>query len=1001
MATTEKRLKESEEKFRSLVETTSDWIWEVDNNGVYTYSNPKVKDILGYEVNEIIGKTPFDIMPPDEAEKVLVLFQKAIEMKEPITIIKNKNIHKDGYIVTLETSGVPFFDDNGALMGYRGIDRDITEKLEAERKLKESEEKYRNLFSNAPFAIVLFNIEGTILDCNDASGIITGYSKEELIGKNFRNINFYVDVNSANIEVREEKVKDGKIPKTRDILLYKKDGSQFWARTNIEFIYLKDKTYLQTIIQDVSEQKESQIKLEESEEKYSNLFQHSNDGIFLHDLDGNITDANQKVLEQLGYKKSEILSLNIAQLHLESELVESKKAFEEISKKGFVSFEINFKKKNGDVFPAEVSSSLFTIGEKTYVQGVMRDITIRNQNEIKLKESEIQFRNLYEEAPTAYLSIGQDKSIIRCNRAAEKLLGYTKDEFLKMKVFDLYADTENGIGAAKITFKKFLDGESIKDVELQMKNKDGNPIWISLYVKPIFDQEGNVIESRSMILDITERRKAEEALKESEEKFRTITEQSFLGIAIQQDNIIKYVNNQLAQTFGYTVEEIMNWEVGGFLNVIHLEDRELVAKQARKKQLGESDSIDQYQFRGIKKNGDIIWLEIYSKSINYNGKQANFVTIHDITDGKIFEQKLLESEEKFRSIFETIPDLFFLVSSDSTILDYKGNLEELYLPPEEFLGKKLGSLMPESVAVLSLNSITKTLETHEPQIIEYNLDMNGENRFYEARHLYFTEEKVLVFVRDITDRKKTQENLLISEKKFKESYDRANFYKDLFAHDMSNILQVINSSAELILFQLGDSEKSRNITNIATIIKKQIERGAKLISNVRTLSELKDEEVITKRVGINKFIKNAISFVKKAYERRNIKISFESVSKKHYTNANELLQDVFENVLINGIKYNENSVIEISIKISKQEVDAKDYIKIEFIDNGIGVSDERKEVIFLSGNRELKGSKGMGLGLSLVSKILSIFKGEIRVENKIKGDYSKGSNFVILLPEVI
>jgi len=505
---------------------------------------------------------------------------------------------------------------------------------------------------------------------------------------------------------------------------------------------------------------------------------------------------------------------------------------------------------------------------------------------------------------------------------------------------------------------------------------------------------------RGIDRDITEKLEAGRKLKESEEKFRTITEQSFLGIAIQQDNIIKYVNNQLAHTFGYTVEEIMNWEVGGFLNVIHPEDREMVGKQARKKQLGESDSIDQYQFRGIKKNGDTIWLEIYSKSIIYDGKPADFATIHDITEGKIIEQKLLESEEKFRSIFETIPDLFFLVSGDTTILDYKGNLEKLYLPPEEFLGKKLASLLPENVAVLSLNSIAKTLETHEPQITEYNLEINGENRFYEARHLYFTEDKVLIFIRDITERKNTQENLLISEKRFKESYDRANFYKDLFTHDMSNILSVINSSAELILFQLGDSEKSRNIANLATIIKKQIERGAKLISNVRALSELEEEENITNRVEINKFINNAITFVKKAYERRNVKISFEDVSKKHYTNANELLQDVFENVLINGIKYNENSNIEISIKISKQEVDAKDYIKIEFIDNGMGVSDERKKVIFLKGNRELKGSKGMGLGLSLVNKILNMFNGEVWVEDNIKGDYTKGSNFVILLPEV-
>ena len=90
----EEKLRESEEKYRSLVETTSDWIWEVDTTGIYTYSNPKVKDILGFDANEIIGKTPFDLMPPDEAEKIFELFQKAMEMKEPIISLKNKNSQK-------------------------------------------------------------------------------------------------------------------------------------------------------------------------------------------------------------------------------------------------------------------------------------------------------------------------------------------------------------------------------------------------------------------------------------------------------------------------------------------------------------------------------------------------------------------------------------------------------------------------------------------------------------------------------------------------------------------------------------------------------------------------------------------------------------------------------------------------------------------------------------------------------------------------------------------
>ena len=114
--------------------------------------------------------------------------------------------------------------------------------------------------------------------------------------------------------------------------------------------------------------------------------------------------------------------------------------------------------------------------------------------------------------------------------------------------------------------------------------------------------------------------------------------------------------------------------------------------------------------------------------------------------------------------------------------------------------------------------------------------------------------------------------------------------------------------------------------------------------------------------------------------------------------ANILLQDVFENILINGVKYNENSAVEILVKLTKIQRDSKNCIKMEFIDNGIGVLDDRKGIIFKRGNRKLKGDKGMGLGLSLVSKIINSFNDKIWVEDKIKGDYRKGSNFIIRLP---
>ena len=129
-------LGDSEERFRTLVETTSDWIWEVDARGVYTYASPKVKDLLGYAPEEVVGKTPFDFMPPDEAAKVGRQFAEIAAARRPFERLENVNLHKDGRRVVLETSGVPIFDHDGGFMGYRGIDRDITERIKAQEKLR-------------------------------------------------------------------------------------------------------------------------------------------------------------------------------------------------------------------------------------------------------------------------------------------------------------------------------------------------------------------------------------------------------------------------------------------------------------------------------------------------------------------------------------------------------------------------------------------------------------------------------------------------------------------------------------------------------------------------------------------------------------------------------------------------------------------------------------------------------------------------------------------------
>jgi len=137
----EKVLMGSNERFRNLTEATSDWIWEVDENVIYTYVSPKIYDILGYREEEIIGKTPFDLMPPKEAERIFRIFDSIRASKQPFDCIENTNLHKKGHPVILETSGVPTFNEKGELTGYRGVDRDVTQRKRAKEELRKAHDE--------------------------------------------------------------------------------------------------------------------------------------------------------------------------------------------------------------------------------------------------------------------------------------------------------------------------------------------------------------------------------------------------------------------------------------------------------------------------------------------------------------------------------------------------------------------------------------------------------------------------------------------------------------------------------------------------------------------------------------------------------------------------------------------------------------------------------------------------------------------------------------------
>ncbi len=175
----ENALQASEERHRHLVESAHDWVWEVDANMVYTYVGPQCREILGYEPEEIIGKTPFDLMPPAEAQRVATVFGPIAAKRESFRGLENINRHKDGHLVTLETNGVPAINHEGKLLGYRGMDRDITERKQAE----EGRFRLAAIVKSSDDAILSQDLDGVILSWNTGAQRIFGYTEEEAVGQ--------------------------------------------------------------------------------------------------------------------------------------------------------------------------------------------------------------------------------------------------------------------------------------------------------------------------------------------------------------------------------------------------------------------------------------------------------------------------------------------------------------------------------------------------------------------------------------------------------------------------------------------------------------------------------------------------------------------------------------------------------------------------------------------------------------------------------------------------
>jgi len=234
-----------------------------------------------------------------------------------------------------------------------------------------------------------------------------------------------------------------------------------------------------------------------------------------------------------------------------------------------------------------------------------------------------------------------------------------------------------------------------------------------------------------------------------------------------------------------------------------------------------------------------------------------------------------------------------------------------------------------------------------------------------------------------------------TDKKLKNALKRSDFYKDLLAHDMGNILNNLKNSIQLMELLSKNPNKEENILELKEIVKKQIERGSDLINNIRKLSKIEEGREKLTIVELPSIIGKAIESVKIHENPVNF---YPNIPQGDYNvMGGELLIDAFENIILNAIIHNKSKDKKVWINVSDFERGGVPYIRIEFKDNGIGIADESKQIIFTKTYKKEKATVGMGIGLSLVNEIISEYGGEIWAENRVKDDYTQGTNLILLL----
>ena len=440
--------------------------------------------------------------------------------------------------------------------------------------------------------------------------------------------------------------------------------------------------------------------------RYKTLFESINAAAFITDIDGNIIEVNLKSCDLLGYGWDELSNMGLKDIFTEK--TDWPSLMDEIKSKGGMDFETENRRKDGSIFPVVIDTSLFPLDGKPVMLALIWDITERKKAEEKLRASEERYRCIFENSAVAIMMSDENERIVSWNKYAETLLKIGAEELSNKPVKDLYpADEWQKIRSENVRQKGMQH-----HLETKMYGKDNQIIDVDISLSVLKDEAGCVTGSIGVVKDITEKKKAERLIKESEEKFRGLFDCSSDGmIVLDQRGEILDVNSQALDFFGLSKEEMLS---SNFLNRGLLTPKSLSIVVNQFQELLSNKIATSQETEVIDKDGKIVDVELTSFFlVKHDNEVNNFVLlVRDIRDRKEAEIRLSREHGLLHTLMDSIPDsIYFKDDQNKFIKVNKAKAAHNNVKPEDMIGKTDFDFLNEEEARKAFDDDKEVLET--------------------------------------------------------------------------------------------------------------------------------------------------------------------------------------------------------------------------------------------------------------------------------------------------